>query len=137
MPRQITQCPKCDASLRISELSCTHCDTKLQGTFLSAPLAMLPAEHQRFIETFVLCRGVIRDMERELGVSYPTVRARLDAAVSALETVLDPEPVSLPREPVLPPPTYPLRDNLRKRLLRDVEEGRLTPAQAAEALRTM
>lgn len=97
---------------------------------------MLPVEHQRFIETFVLCRGVIRDMERELGVSYPTVRARLDAAVLALESVLDPEPVSLPREPIFPP-SHPFRDDSRKRLLRDVEEGRLTPAQAAEALRNM
>ena len=109
---------------------------KLQGTFASAPLAMLPVEHQRFIETFVLCRGVIRDMERELGVSYPTVRARLDAAVSALETVLEPESFSQPREPVLPPLSYPGEDS-RKRLLRDVEEGRLTPAQAAQALRNL
>ncbi|MBC7806823.1 MAG: DUF2089 domain-containing protein [Akkermansiaceae bacterium] len=136
MPRQITQCPMCDSSLRVSELSCSNCDARLQGTFSSAPLATLPVEHQRFIETFVLCRGVIRDVERELGVSYPTVRARLDAAVSALETVLDPEPASLAREPVLPTP-HPPRDDSRKRLLRDVEEGRLTPAQAAEALRSM
>jgi hypothetical protein len=136
MQRQITQCPVCDAALRVSELSCTNCDTKLQGTFTSAPLAMLPVEHQRFIETFVLCRGVIRDMERELGVSYPTVRARLDAAVSALETVLEPEPPSLSREPVLPSLPRP-RDDHRRRLLRDVEEGRLTPAQAAEALRNL
>lgn len=132
MPRQITQCPACDSPLRVSELSCTRCETTLQGTFASAPLARIPTEHQRFIETFVLCRGVIRDMERELGVSYPTVRARLDAAVSALETILDAEPPSLPREPVLPPPA---REDSRKRLLRDVAEGRLTPTQAAEALR--
>ena len=97
---------------------------------------MLPVEHQRFIETFVLCRGVIRDMERELGVSYPTVRARLDATVAALETVLETDPASLSRTSGPVPPGHP-RDDSRKRLLRDVEEGRLTPAQAAQALRGM
>ncbi len=135
MARQITQCPTCDASLRISELSCTLCDTRLHGTFASAPLAALPVDHQRFIETFVLCRGVIRDMERELGVSYPTVRARLDATVLALESVLDAE--RPPTPPLSTPSNTPPPRDSRKRLLRDVEEGRLTPAQAAEALRNL
>ncbi len=129
MPRQITQCPVCDAPVRVTELSCTACETRLQGTFPAAPLAELPAEHQRFIETFVLCRGVIRDVERELGVSYPTVRARLDAVVLALEAIIEPEPGSTR--------IAQRRDEHRRRLLREVEEGRLSPTEAAEALRRL
>ena len=122
-PRQITQCPMCDAGLRVSELSCTVCETRISGAFVSAPLARLPTEQQRFVETFVRCRGVLRDVERELGVSYPTVRARLDAAVAALETVIEsPRPEANPS---------------RTQLLRDVESGRLSPADAAQALRRL
>lgn len=127
-PKQITQCPVCDASLRVTELSCPACETRLAGTFLAAPLAALSAEHQRFVETFVLCRGVIRDVERELGVSYPTVRARLDAAVAALETVLRAAPSQTAAEG---------GSVSRKRLLRDVETGKLSPANAAELLRNL
>ena len=129
MSRQITQCPLCDAPLETSELSCTGCAATVRGTFATAPLARLTADQQRFAETFLLCRGVIRDVERELGVSYPTVRARLDAVVSALETILTPEP------PVKPQPPEP--GDLRNRLLRDVQDGRISPADAIDALRRL
>jgi len=144
MLRQITQCPVCDAPVQVTELSCTSCDTRLHGVFPAPPLARIPAEHQRFIETFVMCRGVIRDVERELGISYPTVRAKLDAAVSALESVLVPEPSSISSLPsvssvpsVPSVPSMPNRDENRRHLLRAVEEGRISPAEAAEALRKL
>jgi hypothetical protein len=132
MPRQVNQCPVCDAPLRITELSCVRCDTKLHGHFPPAPLARLSSEHQMFIETFVRCRGVIRDMERALGVSYPTVRARLDAVVQALEEALEED-----RRRAAEPPSTAERDARRRELLRQVEDGTLDPADAAEALRSL
>jgi hypothetical protein len=87
----------------------------------------LPAEHQSFIETFVLCRGVIRDVEKALGVSYPTVRARLDAAVAALHetlTAASPVPAADPQQ-------------RRRAVLDQVAAGRLDPAEAAETLRRL
>ena len=134
MPRSVTQCPVCDASLRVTELSCVACDTKLHGTFAPPPLSRLSGEHQQFIETFVLCRGVIRDVEKVLGVSYPTVRARLDAAVAALEAVrgdLTPGPPPAPPIPRTPPDVA----DHRRELLRQVESGLLDPGEAAEILR--
>ena len=132
MSRQITQCPLCDAPLRVTEVSCMACNASLRGTFGSAPLARLSAEHQRFVETFVLCRGIIRDVERELGVSYPTVRARLDAAVAALEAIVEAEPDSS-----RPSEASPAQGDERKRLLAAVGAGRLSPAEAATALRKL
>lgn len=120
MNRSPQQCPVCDEPLRISELSCPACQTRLCGEFPPPPLARLAPEHQSFIETFVRCRGVIRDVERVLGISYPTVRARLDAAVGALEATL-----------AAPPPDNAPR---RRAILRQVEEGTLTPADAARLL---
>lgn len=137
-PRQVTQCPVCDAPLRVTELSCTRCETRLHGTFPAAPLARLPHEQQRFIETFVLCRGVIRDVERVLGISYPTVRARLDAAVEALENVLAEPAHEVPAAPDLPTvPSDPTREAHRRAILRAVEDGELDPRDAADALRRL
>lgn len=128
LTRQVTQCPVCDTPLRITELSCAGCDTKLHGIFPPPPLARLAPEHQGFVETFLRCRGVIRDVEQALGISYPTVRARLDAALSALEAVqtADKEAAATPAG---------RRDERRRALLKQVEEGRLDPAAAADALR--
>nr|WP_309690994.1 DUF2089 domain-containing protein [Armatimonas sp.] len=116
------QCPVCDGALRVSELSCSTCRTRLCGEFPPPPLARLPTEHQRFIETFVRCRGVIRDVERMLSLSYPTVRARLDAAVNALDAALTQETEALPENP------------RRRAILRQVEDGTLPATQAAQLL---
>ena len=130
MSRQVTQCPVCEAPLRITELSCPECETKLHGVFQPPPLARLPREHQQFAETFLLCRGVIRDVEKALGISYPTVRARLDGVVAALEEVLA-------LDAAAPSSGAPGRAEQRRALLRKVEEGLLDPAEAAEALRRL
>ena len=120
MNRSPQECPVCDGPLRVSELSCPACRTRLCGEFPPPPLARLSQEHQSFIETFVRCRGVIRDVERMLGISYPTVRAKLDAAVSALEaTLTDATAPETPR---------------RRAILRQVEEGSLTASEAVRLL---
>src|SRR4051812_27423702 len=118
-PKRITVCPACDSSLEVTELSCTVCNTQLRGVFPPAPLARIAPEHQQFIETFVLCRGIIRDVERTLGLSYPTVRARLDAAVIALEAAVRPAEA-------LPKPMGPrikTNDRERREILRQVAAG--------------
>ncbi len=132
MLRKVSQCPVCDASLRVTELSCPVCETRLHGNFPPPPLARLAREQQEFIETFVLCRGVIRDVERALGLSYPTVRARLDSAVTALETAVQAEQNE--RAPVTPPRAADAR---RHDLLRRVADGSLSASDAADALRKM
>jgi hypothetical protein len=128
MKREVNQCPVCDAALQVTELSCTRCETRLVGVFPPPPLARLPLEQQRFVEVFLRCRGVLRDVERALGVSYPTVRARLDAAVDALEDLT----------PAASPPietTRPDHEEKRRQILQAVAEGRTDATEAALALR--
>ncbi|MES2459018.1 MAG: DUF2089 domain-containing protein [Armatimonadota bacterium] len=131
--RRITECPSCESPLEVTELSCTVCQTRLQGVFPAVPLARIASEHQQFIETFVLCRGIIRDVERVLGISYPTVRARLDAAVSALEIAVRPANVSALPDGM----TGPEEDTRRREILRLVAAGDLTPEAAAKRLRSL
>lgn len=112
----------------VTELSCERCGTRLAGQFPQPPLARLANEHQAFIETFLRCRGVIRDVERTLGISYPTVRARLDAAVEALEAVIEAENART---------DMGRRERLRGEILRQVEQGTLTPKEAARRLQEL
>jgi hypothetical protein len=68
----------------VSQLSCGYCSTKLEGEFALCKFCQLPDEQRAFLEVFVKCRGNIKDIEKELGISYPTVRNRLDAIIEAL-----------------------------------------------------
>jgi hypothetical protein len=85
MGRTIGKCPACEhTQYEIAKLRCRNCGTTVEGSFGASRLGSLPAEHQEFIEVFIRCRGNIKDVERELGISYPTVRGRLDRAIRAL-----------------------------------------------------
>ncbi|MGE5597938.1 MAG: DUF2089 domain-containing protein [Bacteroidota bacterium] len=80
-------CPACGRTLAITELACEDCQSTMHGVFAPGPLSRLPKEQQRFLVSFVRSRGNIRELERELGQSYPTVRARLDQLIAALDGV--------------------------------------------------
>ncbi|NLJ81028.1 MAG: DUF2089 domain-containing protein [Firmicutes bacterium] len=77
-------CPICGHELRVNRLSCSFCATELAGNFSICKFCRLPAEQKKFIEIFIKCRGSIKEVEKELGISYPTVRNRLDSVIQAL-----------------------------------------------------
>ena len=78
------QCPVCGGRLAVSELSCPSCETTVRGTLDLCEFCQLPPDDLRFLRTFLRCRGNIKDVERELGISYPTVRGRLDSLLEKL-----------------------------------------------------
>ncbi len=78
------QCPVCGDELHVARLECGSCHTGIDGHFALDRFARLSAEHLGFLEVFIKNRGVIKDVEAELGISYPTVRARLDEAIRGL-----------------------------------------------------
>lgn len=80
----LTRCPVCRSRMTVSELKCEDCGVAVRGRFEVPALCQLPRELYDFLYVFVRNRGVIREVERELGLSYPTVRARLDAVLAAL-----------------------------------------------------
>jgi len=74
----ITRCPFCGDDLAITRLSCCGCNTQIDSQ-LGIPLFFrLPPDLQEFVMIFLRCQGKIRDVEKELGISYPTVCKRLD-----------------------------------------------------------
>lgn len=80
----IATCPVCANELAVTRLRCGDCGTVLEGEFSVGRFARLSREQTQVLESFLRSRGNLRDMERELGISYPTVRARVEALVRAL-----------------------------------------------------
>lgn len=81
----ISTCPVCEGELLVSRLHCRSCGTALEGEFGVGRFGRLSREQLSLLESFLRSRGNLKEMERELGISYPTVRARVDALVRALD----------------------------------------------------
>ena len=80
----IATCPVCSGELSVTRLRCGDCGTVIEGEFGVGRFARLTREQTLVLESFLRSRGNLRDMERELGISYPTVRARVEALIRAL-----------------------------------------------------
>lgn len=89
MKRTPTQCPSCHAELAVTRLRCLACETEVSGHYRSPALLRLSNEDQEFVETFMLQSGSLKAMASHLGVSYPTVRNRLDEVIRKLREGMD------------------------------------------------
>lgn len=80
----ISTCPVCSSELAVTRLHCGTCGTTLEGDFSVGRFGRLNRDQLALLESFLRSRGNLREMERELGISYPTVRGRVEALVRAL-----------------------------------------------------
>ena len=84
-PKPVTQdCPYCALPMTVTHMSCAKCGVRIDAEFPMSRLGELPVEHQRFIEMFVLAGGNLKEIAEQVGVSYPTIRSRLDKVIEAL-----------------------------------------------------
>jgi hypothetical protein len=121
-PMVIGRCPICASPLKVVRLECGSCGTRLEGSFSLGRFQALSAEQLEFLEVFIRARGNFKDVERELGLSYPTVRSRLDAVIRALGYQSEVEP---DRE---------AEAERRKEILRQLAEGKIGADDAATLL---
>jgi len=77
-------CSVCGQTLEVTRLRCRHCGSELTGQFTPCRFCLLEDKQLQFVETFLRCRGSIKEVEKALGVSYPTVRNMLESALNAL-----------------------------------------------------
>lgn len=80
----IGKCPVCGDDLEVTRLTCNYCGTSIEGNFTLCKFCKLTDEQKSFIEVFVKNRGNIKEIEKELGISYPTVRNKLENTIEAL-----------------------------------------------------
>ena len=126
MNQIIGQCPICREALQVTRLYCPNCDTTLEGHFGLGRFDQLTPDQLTFIETFVRCEGKINRVGEEMGVSYPTVRSRLTDVIRALGyEVGDGEEE----------PAGTVSDDVRKSILEQLAQGKLTSEEAVKQLR--
>ena len=129
----IATCPVCAHELAVTRLRCGECGTTIEGEFGVGRFGRLSRDQVVVLESFLRSRGNLRDMERELGISYPTVRARVEALVRALGFG--------PRdEPDTPPAAATTTDDIaagRRDILERLSRRELSAEQAAEAIRAL
>ncbi len=126
----ISTCPVCEGELQVTRLSCTTCGTSIEGQFSVGRFGRLNREQLALLESFLRARGNLRELERELGISYPTVRNRVEALVRALGLSDGHAPL-----PSAPQPATGLGGAARREVLERLARHELTAEQAAAALR--
>jgi hypothetical protein len=90
------RCPGCDQAMKITTTHCEPCNVKLNGEFEVSTLARLPLEDQLFVMAFLRHHGSIKKMEELFGISYPTVKNKLNFIVARLDKSFDvPSPNSI------------------------------------------
>src|SRR3954447_12481076 len=132
----ISDCPVCDSPLTVTRLHCNNCGTTIEGEFTVGRFSRLNREQYALLESFLRSRGNLRELERELGVSYPTVRNRVEALLRALDladgTPIPPDP---PRADAPAEPKPQVDPETRRQILEQLARHELSAEQAAAALR--
>jgi hypothetical protein len=120
MRKVLAACPVCGGSLAITGLTCGTCQTGITGRFETCDFCRLTDEQSTFLRLFVQRRGNLSEMEKALGISYPTVRNKLEEIIRVMQTPAPPDPA----------PTL----NRRDAVLQQVAERMITAERALELL---
>ena len=123
MRKVLEKCPTCGGELTITGLHCRSCHTRIESEYSTCRFCRLSQQSLDFIEIFVKNRGNIKEMERELEISYPTVRSRLNAVIEELGyevEVESPEPGEVAEK--------------RRVILKQLNQGEISAAEATELI---
>jgi len=119
--RPPSDCPVCGDQLAVTRLGCASCGTELVGVFGSCEFCSLSQRETEILRVFLMSRGNLREVEKHLGVSYPTARLRFTELLQKLGLSGDAEPAPLTRD----------------QILSEVSTGALTPVEATRLLATL
>lgn len=116
----LSQCPVCNEALEITRLTCRNCDTTIEGHFHAGRLGQLSPEQIAFVEIFLKNEGKINRVGEEMGMSYPTVRGRLQEVIAALGYAVEEEPSTNEEE--------------RRALLEELAQGKISSEEVLKRL---
>lgn len=132
----ITICPVCNKDLHITHLACGHCHTEIKGEFSFSKFNYINKETLYFIEVFVKNRGNIKAVEKEMNISYPTVKKYLDEAITSLGYSVDEdddEPVRVKVQPVKIDEVY--IKNKQQEILNKIKTGEMKVEEAIKIIK--
>ena len=133
----IATCPVCARALAVTRLHCGECGTTIEGEFGVGRYGRLTREQTQVLESFLRSRGNLRDMERELLISYPTVRSRVEALVRALGFGPRDEAEAAPAPAAASTSTSDTIQAGRRDILERLSRRELSAEDAAEAIRAL
>lgn len=112
-------CTICKQPLQSTSVYCKQCDVHYKGSFLLPRLARLPSDSQELVEQFLLCGGKLKDLAQNLGVSYPTLRKKVDGIIDQLKKLQ--------------------QDDMEKQnqILNDIEEGKISSHKGIRIIKEM
>lgn len=123
MRKILEACPTCGGPLTVTEVKCDRCGTEVRARYQPCPFCSLSPDQMNFALMFIRSRGNLTEVEKSLGVSYPTLRAKLDEIIQAIS----PRPRAQPIEPAEP--------DRRRDVLSRLASGQMSAAEALAALR--
>ena len=135
MQKLFNECPSCGGQLVITECKCPACQLQLRGEFQLGQLSSLSEEALTFIKVFLSVRGNLTEVERVLGISYPTIRNKLDEINNTLNRTDAADELRLKKVSSVPEIKPVSIEETRKDILQQVADGRLSPAEAVQKLR--
>ncbi len=113
-----SSCPLCREPIEVTRVKCGGCGSEINGSFKTSGLTALPVEYQKFITVFLRQRGNIKQVEKELGISYPTINKMLDSINNILKGTAAERPLS------------------RKEILDSIDKGEMSVKDATYILKT-
>lgn len=118
------ECPVCGGEMLVAKLTCRECDTTIEGRFITGPFAHLTSDQLMFLELFVKNEGKITHLEKDLGLSYPTIRNRLHEIIRSMGYEPGKEDNAV------------LSEEDRHKILEDLNQGKITSEEAMNMLRS-
>ncbi|MEZ4673896.1 MAG: DUF2089 domain-containing protein [Caldilineaceae bacterium] len=125
MRKILEQCPSCGGELEITRVNCTRCETVVTARYQPCRFCKLPPERVHFLEAFIRSRGNVKEMERDLGISYWTIRSQLNELIEELGFEVD-NSADAEREETV--------KTQRRSILEQVDRGEISAADAATLL---
>jgi len=119
----IGACPVCGETMAVTRLHCRNCDTTIEGQFNVGAFDRLTPEQLAFAETFIRCEGKLNRMEKELSLSYPTLRGRLTELIRAMGFEVE-------KDEAAPG----ISEDERRQILEDLASGKLKSEEAVKLL---
>ena len=111
-------CPLCGELIEITRIKCSGCGSEVNGSFKTGGFRLLPIEYQKFITVFLRHRGNIKQVEKELSISYPTINKMLDSINNILKGTAAERPLS------------------RREILDSIDKGEMSVKDATYILKT-
>ncbi|SHJ27142.1 DUF2089 domain-containing protein [Lutispora thermophila] len=111
------KCPVCSSNLEVTKLKCKNCGISIEGDFQLCKFCMLSKEQKEFAEIFIKNRGNIKEIEKEMGISYPTVKNKLESLIEALGYK-----------------SQPKEENYKKEVLQQLYDGKISADEAIKLI---